>query len=257
MNRSSRQAFYAAVLLLASVIVFGVASPSSLGNEPSSYVYDVRIETERDAVRVGESFTATVYLYNPGDRDILLEPIHQCTLGGNSVNDPEPVSCVVNIDYVAGARIRIGARDRAVFLQQVFTPEYPGGFTVTCLGARKTVTVTGYKEVTLNSTGVSLVIEPSRTDLKDRDYVEFNLVIVNDNPYPVKIPVFNKLYISHTPERPIGPAYIDWFWTYIEVEAKSQRTVWRDGYLVRYPRFSLYYYVEGATASLEMEVGRR
>jgi len=256
MNRSSKYVFYAAVLLLASVVVLGVASPRSRGDEPSSYVYDVRIETDKDAVKVGESFTATVYLYNPGDRDILLEPIRQCTFSGVSLHDPIPVSCVVNVDYVAGARIRIGAHDRAVFLRQTFTPEYPGPFTVTCLGARKTVTVTGYKEVTLNSTGISLVIEPSRTDLKDMDYVEFNLVLVNDNPYPVKIPVFNKLYISHTPERPIGPAYIDWFWTYIEVEAESQRTVWSDGYLVRYPSFSLYYYVEGATASLEMEVGK-
>jgi len=257
MNRSSRQAFYATVLLLASVIVFGVASPSHQGNEPSSYVYDVRIETDRDAVKTGESFTATVYLYNPGDRDILLEPIRQCTLSGNSVHDPQPVSCVVNIDYVAGAKIRIGAHDKAMFIRQVFTPEYPGSFTISCLSARKTVTITGYKEVALNSTGISLVIEPSRTDLKDRDYVEFNLVIKNDNPYPVKVPVFDKFSYSLTPNSPIGTMYIEWVWSYFEVEAESQRTVWKDSFLVRYPGFSLYYYVDGVTSSLEIEVGRR
>jgi len=142
-------------------------------------------------------------------------------------------------------------------LQQVFTPEYPGSFTISCLGARKTVTITGYKEVALNSTGISLVIEPSRTDLKDGDYVEFNLVIVNDNPYPVKVPVFDILSYSLTPDSPIGTMHIEWVWNYFEVEAESQRTVWRDGFLVRYPRFSLYYYVEGATASLEIEVEKR
>lgn len=257
MNRSARQVFYAAVIILASVVIFGVASPGHTGNDAASYVYDVRIETERDAVKIGESFTATVYLYNPGDRDILLEPIRQCTLGGNSVYEPEPVSCIVNIDYVAGARIRIVAHDRAVFLRQVFTPEYPGSFTISCLGARKTVTITGYKEVALNSTGISLVIEPSRTDLKDRDYVEFNLVIKNDNPYPVKVPVFDKFSYGLTPDSPIGTMYIEWAWKYFEVEAESQRIVWKDSFLVRYPGFSLYYYVDGVTSSLEIEVGRR
>ncbi|MFH0850810.1 MAG: hypothetical protein V1924_07725 [Candidatus Bathyarchaeota archaeon] len=200
MNRSARQVFYAAVILLASVVIFGVASPGHTGNDAASYVYDVRIETDRDAVKIGESFTATVYLYNPGDRDILLKPIRQFTLSGNSVHDPQPVSCAVNIDYVAGAKIRIGAHDKAMFIRQVFTPEYPGSFTISCLSARKTVTITGYKEVALNSTGISLVIKPSRTDLKDRDYVENKLVIINDNPYPVKIPVFNKLSYSLTPD---------------------------------------------------------
>ncbi|HEX9914054.1 MAG TPA: hypothetical protein VGB32_03970 [Candidatus Bathyarchaeia archaeon] len=254
MNRPGGQILYATVLLLASVIVFGVASPGSLSDEPSSYVYDVRIETDRDVIRMGESFTATVYLCNQGDGDILLEPIRQFTFSGNSVFDPEPVSCVVNADYPGGTKIRIGAHDRAVFLRQTFTPEYPGLFTITCLSARKTVTITGYKEVTLNSTGISLVIEPSHTDLKDRNYVEFNLVIKNDNPYPVKVPVFNKLSYSLTPDSPIGTMYIDWIWRYFEIEAESQRTVWKDSFLVRYPSFSLYYYVDGVTASLEIGV---
>ncbi len=257
MNRFGGQIFYATVLLLASVIVFGVASRGSLSNEPSSYVYDVRIETDRDAIRIGESFTAMVYLYNPGDGDILLEPIRQFTFSGNSVFGPEPVSCVVNADYPGGTKIRIGAHDRGVFLRQTFTPEYPGPFTITCLSVRKTVTITGYKEVTMNSTGISLVIEPSRIDLKDRDYVEFNLVIKNDNPYPVKVPVFDKFSYSLTPNSPIGTMYIDWVWSYFEVEAESQRTVWKDSFLVRYPGFSLYYYVDGVTSSLEIEVGRR
>jgi hypothetical protein len=254
MNRPGGQIFYATVLLLASVIMFGVASRDSLSNEPSSYVYDVRIETDRDVIRMGESFTATVYLYNQGDSDVLLEPIRQFTFSGNSVYDPEPVSCVVNADYPGGTKMRIGAHDKAAFTQQVFTPEYPGPFTISCLGVRKTVTITGYKEVALNSTGISLVIEPSRIDLKDRDYVEFNLVIKNDNPYPVKVPVFDKFSHSLTPNSPIGTMYIEWVWSYFEVEAESQRTVWKDSFLIRYPSFSLYYYVDGVTSSLEIEV---
>ena len=257
MNRSGRQMFYAIVLFLVSVIVFGVASPGSLSDEPSSYVYEVRIETDRDVIRVGESFTATVYLCNPGDRDILLEPIRRLTFSGNSLFDPEPVNSAVFIDYPGGTKIRVGAHDKTEFLRQVFTPEYPGPFTITCLSVKKTVTITGYKEVTLNSTGIRLVIETSRTDLKDRDYVEFNLVIKNDNPYPVKVPVFDTFSYSLIPDRPIGTMAIEWVLRYFEVEAESQRTVWKDSFLVRYPGFSLYYYVDGVTTSLEIEVGRR
>jgi hypothetical protein len=256
MSRSNVQVFYVAAFILASAIVFGATSPQSPVDEPSSYVYDVVIEADRETISVGESFTATVYLRNPGDRDVLLEPIRQFTMGGNSVYDPEPVSSVVYADYPGGTRIRINSHDKAAFIQQTFTPEYPGPFRITCLGAKKTVTITGYREVTLNSTGIRMVIEPSRTDLKDGDYAEFNLVIKNDNPYPVKVPVFNKLSYSLTPNSPIGMMYIDWIWTHFEVEAESQRTVWKDSYLVRYPRFSLYFYVDGITSSLEIEVGR-
>lgn len=142
MNRSSTRAFYSVILLLSSVIALGLASTDPAGNDVASYVYDVRIETDRDTLRLGENITATVYLVNPGDREVLLEPIHQCTFSGNSVNDPNPVSASVNIDYAAGAKIRIGAHGETVFLRQTFTPEHTGPFRITCLGVVKTVNVT-------------------------------------------------------------------------------------------------------------------
>ena len=248
MNRSSGRAFYAAVLLLSSVIVFGVASSSSLGNESSSYVYDVRIETDRDAVRVGESFTATVYLYNPGDRDILLEPIRQCSLSGNSVHDPEPVSCVVNIDYVAGAKIRIGAHDRVVFLRQVFTPEYPGPFKITCLGAVHTVNVTGARWVPLSSPEVQLEVGFNVTGR----LVDALLILVNDNPYPVEVPVFMKLtrYREFYGFRHNSTAYISWAINFFEVEAGSTRVVFREEMGITGDNYDYVcvFYVEGKVA---------
>ena len=248
MNRSARQVFYAAVILLASAIVFGVTSTSNLSDEPLSYVYDVRIETDRDAVKIGESFTATVYLCNPGDRDILLKPIRQCTLSGNSVHDPEPVSCVVNIDYLAGARIRIGAHDRAVFLQQVFTPEYPGSFRVTCLGAVHTVNVSGARRVPLSSPEVRLEVGFNVTG----GLVEALLILVNDNPYPVEVPVFLKLtrYREFYGFRNNSTAYISWAINLFEVEAGSTRVIWREemGITGENYDYVCVFYVEGRVA---------
>ncbi len=245
MNRSCGQIFYAAVLLLASVIVFGVASPGNPSDEPSSYVYDVRIETDREIIRIGESFTATVYLHNPGDSEIRLEPIRQFTMGGHSVYDPEPVSCVVNADYPKGTKIRIGAHDRAAFIQQVFTPEYPGPFRVTCLGAQDTVNVTGARRVSISSTEVSLKVEFNVTCR----LIEAQLILVNDNPYPVKVPVFLKLsmYREFYGFRNNSTAYISWAISFFEVEVGSTRVVFREDmgiYSEKY-QYVCVFYVEG------------
>jgi len=248
MNRSGGQIFYAVVLFLASVIVFGVASPSSLSDEPSSYVYDVRIEADRDVIRVGESFTATVYLCNQGDRDVLLEPIRQFTFSGNSAFDPEPVGCVVNADYAAGAKIRIGAHDRAVFFQQVFTPEYPGPFRVTCLGAQATVNVTGARQVPISSPEVSLKVEFNVTGR----LIEAQLILVNDNPYPVQVPVFMNLniYREFYGFRNNSTAYISWAISFFKVEARSTKVVWREDmgiYSEKY-QYVCVFHVEGRMA---------
>jgi hypothetical protein len=246
MNRFNRQVFYAAVILLASVIVFGVASPSSLSNEPSSYVYDVRIETDRDAVKIGESFTATVYLYNPGDRDILLEPIRQCTFSGHSVYDPEPVSSVVNLDYPGGTKIRIVTHDKAEFLKQVFTPQYPGPFKITCLGAQATVNVTGARRVPLSSPEVGLEVGFNVTGGR----VEALLLLINDNPYPVKVPVFSEITI-YREANGFGynsTAILDWVISFFEVEAGSTRVIWRERMGVTGVTYVCIFYVEGRVA---------
>jgi hypothetical protein len=245
MNRPGGQIFYATVLLLASVIVFGVASRGSLSNEPSSYVYDVRIETDRDVIRMGESFTATVYLYNPGDSDIFLEPIRQCTFSGVSVHDPEPINCVVFADYPGGTKIRIGAHDKAEFLKQVFTPEYPGPFRVICLGAQATVNVTGVRRVPISSPEVSLNVEFNVTG----KLIEAQLILVNDNPYPVKVPVFFKLpiYREFYGFSNNSTAYIRWAISFFEVEAGSTRVVFREDmgiYSEKY-QYVCVFYVEG------------
>jgi hypothetical protein len=245
MNSSFRQVFYATAVLLATVIVFGATSPTNLGEEPSSYVYEVRIETDRDVIRMGESFTATVYLCNPGDSDILLEPIRQFTFSGNSVFDPEPVSCMVNADYPGGTKIRIGAHDKAEFLKQVFTPEYPGPFRVTCLGAQATVNVTGARQVPISSPEVSLNVEFNVTG----KLIEAQLILVNDNPYPVKVPVFYKLpiYREFYGFSNNSTAYIRWAISFFEVKAGSTRIVFREDmgiYSEKY-QYVCVFYVEG------------
>ena len=122
------------------------------------------------------------------------------------------------------------------------------------MGVKKTVDVTGYKEVSLNSTGISLVVIPARTALKDRDYVTFNLTIVNDNPYPVKVPVFYEIPYSFTSDTPAGGVHLEWVWSHFKIEANAQHTDWSKKYFVRYPEFSLYYDIDGVKASIELEV---
>ena len=140
------------------------------------------------------------------------------------------------------------------FFRTTFTPKYPGEFVIKWMGVKKTVDVTGYKEVSLNSTGISLIISPPRTELRDRDYVRFNLSVINENPYPVKIPVFDPIAYSRTPYGNRSLIYSDWVWSHFEIESNSQRTIWSQSFLVRYPKFSLYVYVYGRTVSVEVEV---
>ena len=239
---------YASALILVCITVLGVLPQDGPGAEPPSYLYYAVIETDRDTISVGESFTATVYLCNPGDRDILLEPIRQFAFSGNSLYGPEPVNNAVFLSYPGGTKIKVGAGDRTVFLRRVFTPLYPGPFMVTCPGAEATVNVTGARRVPISSPEVGLKVEFSVTGR----LVHALLILVNDNPYPVEVPVFMQLtrykefygFSSNT------TSYISWAIRFFEVEAHSTKVAWREemGITGENYEYVCIFYVEGRVA---------
>jgi len=110
------------------------------------------------------------------------------------------------------------------------------------------------RNVTLDSQGVSLVIEPSIAKPKERDFVQFRIMIVNDNPFPVRIPVFSSIYMGHSPDDLMPSVFISWLNPYIEIGASSSIVIHQVGYQVHYPVFELYVSVSGVIASIELEV---
>ncbi len=245
---------YTVLLLVSLVAVTSLILQSQLmDNSRVSSGYEKIIWTNKEAYELGETIEAAIVFINKGDQQLEINPIYSFTFSGNSVYDPKQVAGGVFVDY-ADPKITIPANGNITFTKSSFTPTYPGPFKITGLGLTKTVNVTGYKEATLNSTGIRLFLEPSKTTLKDRDYVEITLVIKNDNPYPVKIPVFSPIYTGETPDELYPSIYISWLYPHFTLEANSSYTHPIRGDLARYPGFSLYVSVEGVKASIELEV---
>ena len=136
------------VLILVTAYALYVNSLTQINNEVNYRdgtlsELNIVIETDKETYEQNESITASVYFVNPTDENIAIEQIPSCTFKGVSENAPEPISCDVNFNYAAGAKIIIEAGNRTRFLQQTFNAEYPGEFSISCLGAEKTVFVKG------------------------------------------------------------------------------------------------------------------
>lgn len=247
---------YFTMLFLALITAYSLYLPEQDADQPvvSSGLYERIIWTDKETYELGEPVEAAIVFVNHNEYPISINPIYSYEFSGNSVYDPEKVACGIFADYPAGAKIIVPAKGNLTLNSCTFTPTYPGPFKIIGLGLTKTVNVTGYKEVTLNSTGISLKIEANVPVLKDKENIEFSLVVVNDNPYPVKIPVFDKLEYGFLLGEITGGFYPDWAIPFFKVEAYSQTTMWRHSFRVSYPSFTLYIYVNDYTASLTMEV---
>ena len=120
-----------------------------------------------------------------------------------------------------------------------------------------TVNVTDAVVVTLDHPGVSLDLEvvTNQTTFKRGDTILVYLVIRNDNPYPVKVPVYENFTKSMIPlTSPQREYMIEWMHSYFRVEPRSYKVTWTDKYTMRPPAFTIYYYVDGHEASLSVEV---
>jgi len=257
---------YSVMLILVAITVFSLGindDAVKIGvNDPSenlvtrSGTYEQFIWTNKESYELGEQVEAAIIFVNNHNYTIGINPIYSLEFSGNSVYDPEKIACNIHASYPQGAKIIIPANENLTFTSSKFTPTYPGPFKIVGLGQTKTVNVTGYKEVTVNSTGISFKVEPSVLVLKDRDTVEVSLFLVNDNPYPVKIPVFSEIRRSLVSTNPKSGMMIQYVISHYEIEAYSERLLWRENCRASYPGFSIYYKVEGVMVALEMEVIR-
>ncbi|MCW4012899.1 MAG: hypothetical protein NWF07_07895 [Candidatus Bathyarchaeota archaeon] len=251
-----RRIIYSVMLILVAIILFSLGSGSDEKDEnlfASSGSYERVIWTEKEVYELGEEVEAAIVFINPNEYPLNIDPIYSLSFSGNSVYDPEKITCEIYLEYVE-PKIIIPEKGNTTITINTFTPTYPGPFKITGLGLVKTVNVTGYKEVNVNSTGISLKIEPEVPVLKDKENVWFDLIIVNENPYPVKIRVFNEIGYCLIPSKPKGGMMVDWIMSHYTVEANSEKGVWRNQFRVTLPGFSLYYYIRGVTVSFEREV---
>jgi len=255
---------YGVMLVLVAITVFSLGINYDVikegFNDPfenlvtRSGTYEQFIWTNKESYKLGEQVEAAIVFVNHHNYTIGINPIYSYEFSGNSVYDPEKTTCSIHASYPQGAKIIIPANENLTFTSCKFTPTYPGPFKIVGLGQTKTVNVTGYKEVDVNSTGISLKIEPEAPVLRDKENVWFVLIIVNENPYPVKIPVFNEISYCLIPSKPRGGMMVDWIMSHYTIEANSEKMVWRDRFRVTQPGFSLYYYIRGVTVSFEGEV---
>ncbi len=131
------------IVLSAVVLVIILWIPNSGLMRPLGTVFDIEIEitTSRDNYTLGESFTATLHLVNNGSKDVWLNPIYELPFRGSSVNDPEPETVVIHLDWIQGAKIHVPPKSKKSIFEREFKPQYSGEFIITCFGVKKTVLI--------------------------------------------------------------------------------------------------------------------
>jgi hypothetical protein len=238
----------------------------------------IELAPQRLTYAVGEEVEAEILVVNP-----LPVPVyyfghyritrHNCYSNGTEI---KPVSNAVNAARVAAeaanqqSRSRWGARwvppyGSTLIAHTWASPSELGEITMTVEVERDlktsvatcTVNVTDALVVTLDHPGVSLDLEvvTNQTTFKSGDIILVFLIIRNDNPYTVKVPVYENFTKSMIPlTSPQREYMIEWIPRYFRVEPRSYKVTWTDTYTVRYPAFTVYYYVDGHEASLSVEV---
>lgn len=234
---TQRRIIYGVMVLLVAITVFsiGMSYKDKVANyiDPSednvlaSGTYERFIWTDKESYELGEQVEAAIIFVNHNNYTIGINPIYSYEFSGNSVYDSKQIACSDHVSYPPDAKIIIPANGNLTLTSRKFTPTYPGPFKITGLGQTKTVNIIGYKEVDVNSTGISLKIEPEVPVLKDKQNIWFYLIIVNENPYPVKIPVFSPV-ITHfgSPNSEYRLVeYIDWANPHWDIPAYSTKQI--------------------------------
>ena len=131
------------IILSAVVLVIIVLFPNSGLMRPLGTVFDIEVEitTSRDNYTLGESFTATLQLVNNGSKDVWMNPIYELPFLGNSVNDPEPTTGMIDLDWIQGAKIHVPPKSKTQLFELNFEPQYSGEFVISCFGVKKSVLI--------------------------------------------------------------------------------------------------------------------
>jgi len=238
----------------------------------------IELAPHRPTYTVGEEVEAEILVVNPLPVPVYYFGHYRITRYNCYPNGTEikPVSNAVNAARAAAeaanqqSRSRWGARwvppyGSALIARSWASPAELGEITMTAeverdlktSAATCTVNVTDALVVTLDYPGVSLDLEvvTNQTTFKRGDAILVYLVIRNDNPYPVKVPVYENFTKSMIPlTSPQGEYMIEWIHRYFRVEPRSYKVTWTDRYTLRPPAFTVYYYVDGHEASLSVGV---
>jgi hypothetical protein len=131
------------IILSAVVLVILLWLPNSGLMRPLGTVFDIEIEitTSRDSYTLGESFTATLHFVNNGSKDVWMNPISELPFLGNSVNDPEPTTGAIHLDWIQGAKIHVPPKSKTQLFVLDFKPQYSGEFIISCFGVKKSVLI--------------------------------------------------------------------------------------------------------------------
>ena len=238
----------------------------------------IELAPQRPTYTVGEEVEADILVVNPLPVPVYYFGHYRISRYNYHSNGTEikPISNAVNAAETAAeaamqqSRSRWGARlvlpyGSALIARSWASPAELGEITMTAeverdlktSAATCTVNVTDALVVTLDHPGVSLDLEvvTNQTTFKRGDAILVYLVIRNDNPYPVKVPVYENFTKSMIPlTSPRREYMIEWIPRYFRVEPRSYKVTWTDTYTMRPPAFTVYYYVDGHEASLSVEV---
>lgn len=161
----------AVVLILVTAYALYVNSSTQINNEVNYRdgtlsELNIVIETDKETYELNESITASVYFVNPTEENIAIEQILSCNIKTVSQYYPAQEILSVALTYPEGEKIKVNAGNRTLFLEHTFHPEYPGLFSISCMGAEKTMEVEGeiWFEVFTNNTGGSSLWIPSGID---------------------------------------------------------------------------------------------
>lgn len=211
--------YVAAFLCLVIVVYYATAPPvASLAD------MEKRIMSDKDEYYLGETVNIKVQLVNPFDHDVRLEPLNEITYGTMQAGKPW-VSADVNINIVRGSAYHIPPHGNHTVLDEALSPTEPGEFRFTAFGESLTVMIHPYKEASMISPNIYLNIS-APTRIKAGEVFTATFSIVNDNPYYVKLPAYDKFDVQYgySEDALSGvTTHIDWITgASIDVEPYSQ-----------------------------------
>ena len=103
----------------------------------------VKIDTSENYYTLGKTFTATLYFENNGKHEVWIKPFYELPFSGRSINDPEPNTDVILLDYPHAdeSAIPLPAKSKILYFERDYKPKFTGEFIISCLGVNKSVLI--------------------------------------------------------------------------------------------------------------------
>ena len=168
------------------------------------------IETDKEEYELGETVDTSIFVYNPTSEDVWILPISNYNINANSENDPDPSRLAVSDSYPSGSYIKIEANGKYAVDHQTFNPEYPGPFTIECMGMKKTVNVTGARWETLGTEKFHIELRPVYSNYQIGLIESIEALFVNEHLFDVKVARPDKVEFWFEPEGKYLSGGVNW-----------------------------------------------